>query len=97
MRRPDAVFLHKGVGEDEELPHHGRQGQPILRNTWPPSSGRARGSQKERMVCQKGLRPPAALKPIADQTVEYCLSGHRSVKGSTTKRGETPEETRSQV
>ena len=26
MRRPDAVLLHEGVGEDEELPHHGRQG-----------------------------------------------------------------------
>ena len=26
MRRPSAVLLHQGVGEDEELPHHGRQG-----------------------------------------------------------------------
>ena len=26
MRRPDAVLLHEGVGEDEELPHYGRQG-----------------------------------------------------------------------
>ena len=25
MRRPDAVLLHERVGENEELPHHGRQ------------------------------------------------------------------------
>ena len=24
MRRPDAVLLHEGVGEEEELPHHRR-------------------------------------------------------------------------
>ena len=48
-------------------------------------------------------RHPSVGRAIGDETklrmktVACCPSGHRSVKGSTTKRGETPEEKRSQV